>query len=53
MMDPATKYVCRCGTAKFVPERPLHPTPRIKTGCETCDRITPHAPVGTVHAKHS
>ena len=52
MMDPASRYVCRgCGTHKFVPERPLHPTPSIRTGCQTCGALMPHNPVGTIHAR--
>lgn len=49
-MDYATEYVCACGATKWVPERPLDAQARIRTGCEQCDRITPHAPVGTIHA---
>jgi len=48
MMDYATRYACRtCGATKFVPERPLSPTPWIRTGCGECERITVHSPVGS------
>jgi hypothetical protein len=46
-MRRATRYRCRRGHDKFVPEPPLNPDPRIRTGCEVCGGIVPHRPVGT------
>ena len=50
MMPRATRYRCRCGATKCVPEDPLAPSPTIRTGCQSCERIATHRPVGTVHA---
>jgi len=51
MMDYATRYKCRyCNLHRWLPERPLNPTPRVRAGCERCGSITPHNPVGTLHA---
>jgi len=48
MMDHATRYACRsCGASKFVPEDPLSPTPTIRTGCQSCQQIRTHTPVGS------
>lgn len=47
MMECAMRYYCRyCGREKHVPESPLSCPNQIKTGCEWCDGLTPHHPVG-------
>lgn len=47
MRNVATRYACRgCGATKFVPERPLDPKDKIRTGCDACGAIMPHHPVG-------
>lgn len=39
MKPYATRYACRhCGDDKFVPERPLDPSPKIRTHCEVATR---------------
>jgi len=45
-MTPQTRYRCHCGTDTFLPEHPLHPTPRVRAGCDTCEAITTHRPAG-------
>jgi hypothetical protein len=46
-MKTATKYYCRfCEDTKHVPESPESPPRQIKTGCEYCETLTPHHPVG-------
>jgi len=43
--DHAVRYACtRCGFEKFLPEPIDDPSPRIRTGCQRCEAITPHTP---------
>lgn len=52
MTDQATRYRCKfCGAEKFLPEPPLSPTPKARTGCDHCEGLTPHHPVGTPHGE--
>lgn len=49
-MTAKTRYRCRCGETKMIPERPFNDPdsdPEIRTGCQECGRITTHKPVGT------
>lgn len=46
-MNTAMKYYCRfCRTCKPIPESPECPPRQIRTGCEHCETLTPHHPVG-------
>lgn len=47
-MPSKTRYACRfCGDDKMVSgQSPLSPTREIRTGCDHCESLTPHHPVG-------
>jgi len=45
-----SKYRCHCGATKVVPMDVADKEPSIRTGCEHCERITEHRPVGSVYS---
>lgn len=46
MMDYAARYRCqRCRATRFLPERPLNPTPSVRVVCDGCGDLTQHKPV--------
>lgn len=46
-MRTATRYACQtCGATKCLPESPESPPRDIRTGCDICETIRRHDPVG-------
>lgn len=52
MSDRQTRYRCwQCDSERWLPERPLSPTPTVKIGCESCGDLRTWRPVGTPHPR--
>jgi len=48
MTDCQTRYRCwQCDSERWLPERPLSPTPTVKIGCDSCGGLRTWRPVGT------
>jgi len=51
-MSVKTRYQCwQCESERWLPERPLSPTPTVRLGCESCGSIRTWRPVGTAHPR--
>jgi len=45
-----SKYRCHCGATKVVSMDIMNRNPSIRTGCDHCERITEHRPVGSIYS---
>jgi len=51
-LESQTRYRCwRCGTDRWLPERPLNPAPEVRVRCDECLKPRTHRPVGAPHPR--
>jgi len=52
MREYETRYRCwQCDSERWLPERPLSPSPKAKVSCESCGGLRTWRPVGSGHPR--